>query len=124
MIQLIPQERISHHVIEQTVYIPSLQIQSQNAEVVKATVKHVPQKRVQSNTVEQTVAVPIPQIPKETHQITIANKKGGPYPAETDHVNQEEAEDSRDEDEVDKMKIEAKNGLKESLRFNAKHLQR
>ena len=111
VIQLIPQERISHHVMEQTVDIPSLQIQSQNAEVVKATVKHVPQERAQSNTVEQTVAVPIPQIPKETHQITIANKKGGPYPAETDHVNQE-AEDSRDEDEVDKMKIEAMNGLK------------
>ena len=88
------------------------------------SLRHAADLGVQSNTVEQTVAVPIPQIPKETHQITIANKKGGSHLAGTDHVNQEEAEDSRDEDEVDKMKIEAKNGLKESLRFNAKHLQR
>ena len=57
-------------------------------------VQHNPQKRVQSYTVEQLVDVPVPRI----------EEKIG-------HVIQE-AEDYRDENELDKMKMETTSGLK------------
>ena len=45
-----------------------------------------------------------------SNQITITTEKGRLSPAETDHVVQE-AREYRDEDEVNKTKIEAQNGL-------------
>ena len=52
MIRLIPQERISDHIVEQTVDIPSLQIQDQTDEVMKVISKG----RVQQHTEEQITA--------------------------------------------------------------------
>ena len=58
-----------------------------------------------------------------SNQTAITNENGRLSQAETDHATQEIGK-YRDEDEVDKTKIDAKTWIRKSLRYDAKHIHR
>ena len=74
-------------------------------------VKFIPQERVQNRTVEQIIDVPVKgKSTCKPNPITMTSEEEHLSQTETRHVTQE-AEEHRDENEVNKTKVEAKNGL-------------
>ena len=107
----IPQKQVQSYTVKQIVDVPVSQIREKIGQVTQ----HIPQERTSDRVVEQNVNSPSPQIQEQTVEIATAilqERLQQRTQAHSNNTVNQEAEDYRDEKEVDKTKIETTSGLK------------
>ena len=118
LVPLIPQERIAECIVEQTVDAAMPQIGEPSVNIAKV----IPQERLHQRTAEQIADTTMPQISEETVEVV----QGIPHERVSKRIIEltvdmlvamqhqaavQKTEKYRDEDDVDDVKMEAKNGL-------------
>ena len=107
---------LTSQTVQKTVEIPQVQVLDRVIDAPVVVQSHAPQERTQERSVEET-GVPVPHVMEKTIEVVKLSPQERDQNSTMEQLIDEpdpriqEAEEHRDENEVNKAKVEAKNGL-------------